>query len=508
MFKNPILPGFYPDPSICRVGDDYYLVTSTFEYFPGIPIFHSKDLVNWEQIGNVLDRAEQLDLDDVEASAGLYAPSIRYNNGTFYVINTNVSKDGNFIVTAKNPSGPWSNPFWLGTDGIDPSLFFDDDGKAYYVGQRPKHNAKYDGDCEIYVQEIDLDKMKVKGEPTVVWDGALKDSFWAEGPHLYKVNGYYYLMIAEGCTDYPHSVTIARAEKVFGTYVGCPNNPVLTHRHLGVDYPIVNVGHADMVETQNGEWWMVMLASRPIDGYYRNLGRETFLAKVDWENGWPIINKGYGKVLEESPISPSLPSEFYMKTPACDNFEDDKLGFEWITIRTPRKEFYSLSERFGYLRLKLMPETVSERKHCSFIGRRLRHKNYIVRTAFEFKTQSDNETAGIAVLQNNNFHFRVEYGNGKITLTKRQNADEVLAQAEFNADKIYLAIEARGQNYNFYYGDTPKTENVLFPGADGRILSTDVAGGFVGAVIGMYASSNGEESSNYADFDWFEYYGE
>ncbi|HMB24188.1 MAG TPA: glycoside hydrolase family 43 protein, partial [Anaerolineales bacterium] len=203
-FRNPILPGFYPDPSVCRVGEDYYLVTSTFEYFPGLPIFHSRDLVHWRQIGHVLDRPSQLPLDDIRFSGGLYAPTIRYSNGRFYVINTLVSgktKSGNFIVTATDPAGPWSEPYWLeSAPGIDPSLFFDDDGRVWYTGNRIPAQVQFEGHREIWLQELDLQSMSLVGDTYSLWDGAIRGGVHAEAPHLYKVDGRYYLMIAEGGT--------------------------------------------------------------------------------------------------------------------------------------------------------------------------------------------------------------------------------------------------------------------------------------------------------------------
>ena len=229
-FKNPILPGFYPDPSICRVDDDYYLVTSSFAYYPGVPIFHSKDLVNWKQIGHVLDRPSQLPLDGQGQSEGIFAPTIRYNDGTFYMITTNVGSGGNFIVTAKDPAGPWSDPYYLEAPGIDPALFFDDDGKAYYIGTRPApEGPRYFGNWEAWAQEIDLKTMKLVGESVGLWRGALRDSAWPEGPHLYKIDGTYYLMIAEGGTGPEHAVSISRSNAVTGPYVGNPANPILTH---------------------------------------------------------------------------------------------------------------------------------------------------------------------------------------------------------------------------------------------------------------------------------------
>ncbi|WP_127532052.1 glycoside hydrolase family 43 protein [Paenibacillus kobensis] len=511
-FNNPILPGFYPDPSMCRVGEDYYLVTSTFEYFPGIPIFHSKDLVNWRQIGHVLDRPSQLDLDGLRPSRGVFAPTIRYHEGTFYVINTNVDKKGNFVVTATDPAGPWSDPYWLESEGIDPSLFFDDDGKAYYTGTRPApEGPQYFGNWEIWMQELDLKTMKLVGEQYSLWRGALRDAVWPEGPHTYKINGYYYLLISEGGTGPDHAITVARSEHLLGPYEGYKKNPVLTHRHLGNDYPIVNVGHSDIVQTQNGEWWMVLLASRPYGGYYRNLGRETFLVPFTWEEGWPVVKPGKS-IVEMTEARPSLPEQRWVSAPACDNFETAELGMQWIFIRTPREAFMSLEERPGHLRLKLRRPTLKDNEQVSFVGRRQQHLRFNARTAMEFVPQAEHESAGLVVLQSSQFHFRFEYllseGTKVVRLTKCTNGvDEVLAQQAVDADKLYLTIDAHEQDFAFYYGTRADEYRLLAEKVDGRILSTDVAGGFVGTCLGMYASSNAQLSDNVADFDWFEYTG-
>ena len=328
-FRNPILPGFYPDPSICRVGEDYYLINSTFEYFPGLPIFHSRDLVHWRQIGHVLTRPSQLNLDGIRPSGGLYAPTLRCHQGTFYVINTMIdgkAERGNFIVTAPDITGPWSDPHWIDdAPGIDPSLLFDDDGRAWYVGNRHAPLAGHPDHCEIWLQELDLQTFQLLGEKIVLWDGALKMANWAEGPHIYKINGLYYLMIAEGGTAHEHSVTIARSAQITGPYEPNLRNPILTHRHLGLNFPIVGTGHADLVETQAGEWWLVCLAMRPYDGYFYNLGRETFLTPVQWEDGWPVVNPGVGHVELESP-APNLPEHPWPGLPACDSFEEPDPG--------------------------------------------------------------------------------------------------------------------------------------------------------------------------------------
>ena len=512
-FCNPILSGFYPDPSICRVCEDYYLVTSTFDYFPGLPIFHSRDLVHWRQIGYILDRPSQLPLDGVRPSGGLYAPTIRYSQGVFYVINTLVdgtTRSGNFIVTATDPAGPWSEPYWLGgADGIDPSLFFDDDGKAWYVGTRLKASSTFaQGQTEIWLQELDLAHMRLVGEQYVIWDGAVKNAVWSESPHLYKIDGRYYLLTAEGGTAHHHSVMIARSDMITAPYVGNRGNPIVTHRHLGLDYPIVGTGHADLVETQTGEWWMVLLAMRPYGGYYYNLGRETFLAPVTWEEGWPIVSRGTGRVEFTYP-APNLPECAWPTPPARDEFDESALAPQWFFLRTPRDNFWSLSDRSGWLRLQLRPERLAGRVNPSFVGRRQQHIHFSAQVMMEFTPQADHECAGLALVQNDQFHFCfvvTRTDQSVIRLIKRAaGVEEILAEQPIAAGRCYLKVEAHEQAYSFYAATELDKWQTIAEGVDGRILSTPVAGGFVGAAIALYASSNGQVSTNVADFDWFEY---
>jgi len=383
-FQNPILKGFYPDPSVCRVGEDYYLVTSTFTYFPGVPIFHSKDLIHWKQIGNILDRESQIPLSNGGHSMGIFAPTLRYHNGLFYMITTNVCNGGNFIVTAEDPKGPWSEPYWLNSDGIDPSLFFDDDGRCYYCGtQDRREGSKYYGDNEIFLQELDLTSMKLIGDTYPIWHGALRGVVWPEGPHIYKKDGWYYLLISEAGTAHEHAVTIARSRNIFEPFVGNKSNPILTHRHLGESYPIVNVGHPDIVETQNGEWWMVLLASRPYGGYYRNLGRETFLAPMIWEKGWPIVNPGVGKVEFQTPI-PNLPYDEPEVPEEKEDFNDAQLPMHFIYSRNPIVNNYSLDERPGYLRMYLSPVQLYEEKSPTFVCQRQQAMRFSAETKLDF----------------------------------------------------------------------------------------------------------------------------
>ena len=264
-YKNPIVRGFNPDPSICRVNDDFYMVTSSFEYFPGLPIYHSRDLVNWLQIGHCLTRDSQLPLHKAPSSGGLFAPSLRYHNGLFYVICTNVSGGGNFFCTATDPAGAWSEPVWVDIKSIDPDIFWDEDGRTYFVTQ---------GDEGIRVTEVDLKTGKVIGPEHLVWGGI--GGRFPEAPHIYKKDGFYYLLLGEGGTEYMHSATIGRSKNLLGPYESCPMNPILTHANrVGQGNPIQGVGHADLVQAEDGSWWMVFLGFRvtQVYSYYHILGR-------------------------------------------------------------------------------------------------------------------------------------------------------------------------------------------------------------------------------------------
>lgn len=292
---DPVLPGFRPDPSVCRVGADYYLVTSSFEWFPGLPVFHSRDLVNWRRIGSALDRPSQLDLDGCEPSRGLFAPTIRHHDGVFHLVCTLMDGPGHFVVTATDPAGPWSEPHWLDGEGFDPSLFFDDgpddgdghgdgegngDGRAWFTAARVVDEAA--GRTEIWMREYLPQERRLTGPEHVLWSGSHLGARWSEAPHLYRIDGTYLLLTAEGGTDVDHSVVAARADRVTGPYEGAPGNPLLPP----AKGPVTCTGHADLVQTPNGEWRAVLLGVRPGSA----LGRETFLSRTTWDDGWPVFS--------------------------------------------------------------------------------------------------------------------------------------------------------------------------------------------------------------------------
>lgn len=522
-FHNPVLPGFYPDPSVCRVDEDFYLVTSSFDYFPGVPLFHSRDLVNWRQLGHVLDRPSQLNLANSLPSQGIFAPTIRHHDGVFYMVTTRREQIGdtfadlNFVVTATDPAGDWSELHILEEEPgiIDPSLFFDDDGRAWYTANRRVDDPPYEGYREIWLQQFDYHCMSLVGERFALWSGALKDAGTPEAPHIYKVDGTYYLLIAEGGTYHHHAITIARADSITGPYEGNPGNPILTHRHLDPDqHPITNPGHGDMVETAAGEWWMVVLASRPYGGYFYNLGRETFLVPVLWRDGWPLVSPSSGRV-EFEHLMPALPQHPWPQVPTCDHFDNTELAACWNFIGSPGERFWSLEERPGHLRLKLLPVTLQDVAHPAFIGRRQQHIDFEVRVKVEFEPGNSAEAAGLALRQSSDYYYTFVLmatvdGETEICLMRRdaRNSDgeEKIAGRAVVGSVHYLKVEAHGQGYDFFYAETDGDWDAVARGVDGRILSTPVAGGFVGAYIGMYATSDGDTiDRGYADFDYFGY---
>ena len=537
-FTNPIIAGFYPDPSICRVGNDYYLVNSTFSYFPGITVFHSKDLVHWKLIGYVLNRPEQLNLDGQGVSRGLFAPAIRYRNGLFYVTCTLVDIGGNFVATSKNPAGPWSNPVWLPQiNGIDPSLFFDDDGKAYiiYNSIPPDNKPLYNGHRTIRIREIDPESLRVKGDERVLINGGTnieKKPVWIEAPHILKKDGAYYLIAAEGGTAGQHSEVVFKSVNVEGPYVSYQNNPILTQRQLNPKraFAITSTGHADFVQTESGDWWAVFLGCRPYRPYeeeYYNTGRETFLAPVRWNDGWPIINPGHEEV-QYRYLYPIHPSTDSIDIPTSgnfrsrDEFDSKELNLNWVCLRTPHEKWFDLMQKKGYLSMRLRPETCAGSMNPSFLGRRQQHLSGSASTALVFNPKAENEKAGLLIFQNEkHFYFLCKSTEGNepvIQLYKSGSSGnstsgmELIASSLIGKDQgeneVLLRIEAKEDKYSFSYTYDSGRWIVLKDSIDAKFLSTRVAGGFVGCMYAMYATSQEKESNSVAAYDWFEYSGD
>lgn len=514
-YYNPILAGFYPDPSICRAGDDYYLITSSFTYFPGIPIFKSQDLVNWKQIGHVITRKEQADFSNMGVSRGMFAPTIRYHNETFYVICTNVDQGGNFIVTTKDPEGEWSNPIWLPEiDGIDPDLFFDDNGKVYIThnGPPPNNISLHNGHRAIYIWEYNPELQKIVSRQTLLVNGGTdmaKKPVWIEAPHIFKKDSYYYLICAEGGTAYEHSEVVFRSKNVLGPYEVFDKNPILTQRHLSMERSnqITTTGHADFVETQNGEWWAVYLGCRPYEINYYNTGRETFLLPVSWTNdGWPIFEKG-NKPHPFKHLKPNLPFKNEDIPQMTGNFEwkDDfsskDLNLRWNFLRNPKEKWHELDG--GFLYMKPSKESIHEEVNFSFLSRRQQHLEFEASTKFSYSLNQDKEAAGLVAFQNEkNYIFLGKRlnTNGKVEVfverkaLKDNEGKQYIINSEIinnNSDELYLKIEGKIRYYDFYYKTSEEDAwRLIAKEVDAINLSTEEAKGFVGTMLAMYASSN------------------
>ncbi|WP_303828410.1 glycoside hydrolase family 43 protein [Asticcacaulis taihuensis] len=506
-YENPILPGFYPDPSITRAGDDYYLINSSFAYYPGIPVFHSRDLVHWKQIGNAIDRPGMLDFSGLATSRGVFAPAISHHDGLFYIINTCVDCGGNFVITAKDPAGPWSDPVWLNFGGIDPSIFWDDDGKAWIVwNDSPEGQPLYEGHRAIWIQQFDPVQMQMVGEKHVVVNGGVdisKRPVWIEGPHIYKVDGRYYLMAAEGGTSVNHSEVILSSEKVGGPYVPYASNPILTQRDLDParPMPITSAGHADLVQTPGGDWHAIFLAVQPYEGNLYNTGRETFMLPVNWQKdaqgiAWPIILPK-GVAIPAAVDLPNLPGQ--VQEPHYTRYSHH-FGYsygggaplDWLQIRTPKSDFLTVlnDETIG---LTALPEAIGDvQSHPAFIGLRQKHVNATFSTVVNYQPLKEGDRAGILAVQNDDFYifYGLAMRNGKTVLevTRRAGRSDpldglVIASQPAPVGPVSLKADIRAGRATFSYGKG----TTIVTDVDVTNLSTDKAGGFVGTLIGPYA---------------------
>jgi xylan 1,4-beta-xylosidase len=509
-YANPVLQGFYPDPSVTRVGDDFYLVTSTFSYFPGIPVWHSKNLVDWEQIGNAIDRPDQLDFKKLGMSRGVFAPTIQAKDGVFYILNTCVDCGGNFVVTAKDPKGPWSDPVWLPAleGGIDPSLFFDTDGRTWILNNgAPEGTPQYDGHRAIWIQEFDLKTLKSFGPRKVLVNGGIDFSqkpIWIEGPHIFRKDGYYYLSAAEGGTAEGHSQVILRSKNVTGPYIAGPNNPFLTQRGLAGDRPgrITSAGHAQLVNTPDGKWWATFLAVRPYEGDFYNTGRETFLLPVTWKDGWPMMTRDAIPVTHKRPgFFPAQPPLKATNGPlqSITIFAAaQKLGPDWMMMRNPRETWHKLGA--DGLTLTARGVGLGDYGNPSFLGRRQQHIDAAAETSVRFDPRKDGDRGGLVVFQNDDYWAFVGVGmvGGKrMVLVEARSGPDVAARGTIVAsapltaaasEPVRLRITANGPDYRFSYAVGAGAFAELGK-VDGHMLSTKTAGGFIGATFGPYAYS-------------------
>lgn len=499
-FKNPVLTGMNPDPSICRVGDDFYLVTSTFEYYPGLPIYHSKDLVNWKLIGHALATPQSNPLKGAKASwGGQYAPTLRYHDGMFYIIGTNYGGEGSqgiSYVSAKDPAGPWSDPIWIGEWYVDPSLDFID-GNVYYLSP--------DNAGNFLLGTIDLKTGKFIEPLRKVASGLGGSS--PEGPHFYKVDDYYYIMSAEGGTGYEHREVIQRSKSPWGPYEPSPINPVLSNMSLP-EHPFHAIGHADLVQLKDGSWWAVCLGIRPQNGKFQHLGRETFLAPITWDNnGWPKVGTD-GIVREEFP-RPNLPLHVWKKDLVRDDFDGSVLNLYWYFLRNPYEKDWSLTERPGYLRLKGSELNFSENDSPAFIGRKQTDFDITASAKVDFNPVANNEEAGLVVRADDKNHYDlvITHYHGKKVVMLRKYLQGQVAEVNYKEipdGDVVLRITATASEYKFWVQKEGKKAQLVGT-ATTKDVSNEMIGGFTGVFIGMYASGNGKANTNPADFDWFDF---
>ena len=497
-FRNPVLPGFHADPSVCRAGDDFYLVNSTFQYFPGVPVFHSKDLVNWEQVGNCLTRPSQADLTNVDGNNGIYAPTIRYHEGRFYMVTTIFPSRRHFYVWTEDPAGEWSEPVVIPFDigSCDPTLFFDN-GKSYFLWKN--------GDIKIC--EINIETGEQMGE--IHHLGVGMGGRYPEGPHIYKKDGYYYLLLAEGGTEHGHHVNILRSKYLFGPYEPNPANPILSHFNMMMQNSnIQGLGHADLVQAPDGSWWMICLGYRT-SGYLQHvMGRETFLAPVQWDKeGWPVVN-GNG-TLQTDMKCKTLPLVTMPQDPVREEFDGAKMPLGWFHVCLPNMSRYSLTERKGWLRLKPSDITLDQTASPTFVCRRQTELKFTATAAFDLTHLTEGMQAGITAYAAPLNHYDVvaERRGGKIILKsnvrigqtahseKEMILEGTMAYLRVSSDKDFYELSASSDNQNF----------TTLAKMEYRYLSTETIGGFTGVMLGVFAQAQDKDCKGFADVDWFRY---
>ncbi|KUM73191.1 glycoside hydrolase family 43 protein [Streptomyces curacoi] len=512
-FANPVLAGCHPDPSVCRVGEDYYLVTSSFAYYPGIPVFHSRDLVRWRPLGHVVHRSPQLSLTGLDVSDGIWAPTIRHHEGTFYVVSTLArGRQGSvtFLATASDAAGPWSDPVVLEAEGIDPSLFFDEDGRCWFTACRDAAHPDAGGPGELWMRELDLGSLALTGPTHVLWHGAMRGA-WVEAPHVYRRDGLYYLIAAEGGTESNHAVTAARAEAVTGPYSTDPRSPLLTHRHHGPAEPIQNVGHVDLVDTPAGETWAVTLGVRPIDGTH-TLGREVFLVPVEWTPRGPVFAPDTGRVTLSERLPAGIPAAAgrpHQDGPVRDDFTGTALGPEWNSLRGPVDSLVQLRPGEGGLTIRLSPEPLTTTGTPAFIGRRQQHLRLRVSTRIRFTATAPTQEAGLTVFQSHRQHATLALtvdasGTPHAVLTAREAGVGTRLAAVAVADsEVILAVDSDESGYTFHVEDD--STRTTLGSIERPFFSTERAGGFVGVHIGLYGTGSAEAGPAEADVRWFDY---
>lgn len=536
--KNPILRGFHPDPSIIRVDEDYYIATSTFEWWPGVRLHHSRDLVHWELIEYPLDRVSQLDLRGVGASQGIWAPCLTYDNGTFFLLYTvvstfycNMHDTNNYLVTAKNIHGPWSEPVALNNFGFDPSLFHDDDGKKYMVSMVTDHRVpqKYSG--RLLLQEFDFAARKLVGPMKDIY---VADKIYLEGPHIFKRNGWYYLFCADTGTAEHHGQTILRSRDIWGEYTMYQADymyreseneaySILTSRHQP-EILLQKSGHCDLVETPDEEWYMVHLCGRVLkykdsakrqDGERRYpLGRETSIQKVIWtDDDWLMLKYG-GTIPHDEVAMPNVPEYPMTPTLVKDNFDDETLNLEYQSLRIPMDETYiSLKERPGYLRI-YGHSGLSSKLSQALIARRWTEFHFTAAAKVAFNPEVYKQLAGLIFMYDTDnylyLHISHDEDLGKcISIIRSVNGTwdyPVEFRPVEDGKEVILQGEVDDDRLQFYYSYDNGVMNRIGPEMDCSFLSDEACheGWFTGAMVGLCCQDM-TGSKKYADFDWFSY---
>ncbi len=483
-YKNPIVRGMYPDPSVCRAGDKYYMVCSTFQYFPGVPLFESEDMVNWKQIGHCLTGTSQLELKGAQTISGIYAPTIRYNNGRFYMVTTNVSIDKNFYVYTDDIYGEWSEPVYVEQGGIDPSLYFEGD-RSFFISNGEDGKGV---NC-IRMCEIDIETGRKLSETRPLWYGS--GGRYIEAPHLYKFGKYYYILDAEGGTEYGHMVNYARSENMWGPFEPCPENPVLTNRNLG-GYQLQGTGHGDVIEDRNGNWWFIHLAFRQIDRWqpYHHLGREVCLVPVEWRDGWFYMGNGTAALEYELPdIKGTQNALSFRKT-----FADLSLKTDWCFLREYRAKQYEFGR--DYLKIKASADDIFGLGYPSFAAVRQSEFQMEIQCRIENRCKE----AGITLYMDERHHYDVYLNNDSCVVLRYTigcvSKEMQSVQMQENHAVIKIVADALGYRFYIMENDAEKTELGY---ADTRYLSSEVASGFTGVMIGLYAVDDAEQTALFTD---------
>lgn len=489
-YQNPVLRGNYPDPSICRVGDTFYMVNSTMEYLPGLPLFMSKDLVNWKQVGHCLTRPEQADLTGAACSGGIYAPTIRCHEGVFYVVTTNVYH-GTFVISSTDPANGFSDPVFIDIAGIDPSLYFED--KRCYI-QISRMSC-------IAQAEVDLKTGKLLSEPQIITYGCGGRD--VEGPHIYKIGEYYYLFCAEGGTREGHMETVQRSRNIYGPYEPSPYHPFITNRDQKKEL-IQSVGHADLIDDPDGNWWIVALATRT-KKHMHHLGRETVLVPVMWDaEKWPYVADGCAKELTETEkISGEqiIPDGFY------DSFDNEKLRYDYCGIRKLPQTFCYVRPSHGLI-LTGTGESLDTLGTPAFLGVRQTEYRIEIETAVTAELE-ENGTAGVCVLMDNLHHMEigVKKDGGRYAVYMKKTVDDIVVTNtrdmvdERSEISIILGVRSDGNTYNFYYKENKSARPAEVGNGLVKHLTTEVSDSpFVGVYCGMFVENQGK-----AAFRFFSY---